>query len=85
MAAGPPRQLELRLAHRTQLGSVAKGLLEVVSDDLRVLGGPAERGVADPRGEMLVKLRADPLRGGPVGGLLDQDVTEAKALATPRR
>ena len=84
-SAGPPRQLELRLAHRTQLGAVAKGLLEVVSDDLRVLGDPAARGVLIHVARVLVKLRADPLRGRPVGGLLDQDVTEAKALATPRR
>ena len=84
MVAGPARQLELRLADRTQLGSVAKRLLEVVADDLRVLGDSAARRVADPRGEALVKLRADPLRGRPVGGLLDQDVTEAEALATSR-
>ena len=83
MAAGPPRQLELRLAHRTQLGSVAKCLLEVVSDDLGVLGDSAARGLADPRGEPLVKLRADPLRGRPVGGLLDQDVAEPEPLAGP--
>ena len=45
MVAGLPRQLELRLADRTQLGSVAKRLLEVVADDLGVLGdSAAERG-----------------------------------------
>jgi len=38
MVAGPPRQLELRIARRSQLGSKVKRLLEVVSDDLGVLG-----------------------------------------------
>ena len=82
MVAGPPRELELRLADRTQLRSVAKCLLEVVADDLRMLGDSAAPGVAEPGGEALMKLSADSLRGRPVGSLLDQDVTEAEALAT---
>ncbi len=84
MVTGPPSQLELRFTDRTELGSIAKRLLEVVADDLGLLADSTARGVADPGGETLVKLRADPLRGRPVGGLLDQDVTEAKALAAPR-
>ena len=46
MVAGPARQLELLLADGAQLGAVAKRLLEVVADDLRVLGDPAAGGVA---------------------------------------
>ena len=37
MLTGSARQLELLLADGPQLGAIAKRLLEVVADDLRVL------------------------------------------------
>ena len=56
MLGGPVRQLELLLAYRAELGSVAERLLEVVAGDLRVLGGPARAASLEPVGEALVKL-----------------------------
>ena len=66
--------------HRTKLGAKAERLLEVVADDLLVLGGSLTgRGLEKGR-RPLVQLRPCLLRQALVRGVADEDVTEAVRL-----
>ena len=68
-----------------ELGPVTKRVLEVIADDLGMLGDSASSGILDPVGKALVKLSPQGLRSRPVSRLLDEDVTEAKAGARTGR
>ncbi len=85
MVARPMGELQLLLTNGPELGPVLKRLLEVIPDDLGMLGDSASSGILDPGGKVLVKLSPQGLRSRPVGRLLDEDVTEAKAGAAARR
>src|SRR4029079_9004397 len=81
MVARSMCELQLLLTDGPELRPVLKRLLEVIADDLGMLGDSASSGILDPGGKVLVKLSPQGLRSRPVGRLLDEDVTEAKAGA----
>ena len=63
---------------RAELGAVAVALLEVVAEDLLVLGHAVAGDALEPVGELLVQGGAELLRGRLVGGVADEDVLEAE-------
>ena len=67
-----------RLVDGAELGAVAVALLEVVPEDLLVLGDPRGDEALEPVGEPLVQGCAELLRGRVVGGVADEDVLEAE-------
>ena len=80
-----PGQLTLPLSRRSQLGAVATRLLEMVGQDLLVLGRAVRARPGEPGGVPLVQVGPDLLRDGGVGGVADQPVREAKAVVAGER
>src|SRR5439155_27315755 len=78
--ARAPRKLVVADADRTQLLPVAKGLLEVVAEDLVELARPLARGALQPAGIALVQLRASLFWDAEVCGVTDENVPEPKAV-----
>ena len=76
-AARPPSAL-CRLVDGAELGAVAVALLEVVPEDLLVLGDPRGDEALQPVGEPLVQGCAKLLRGRVVGGVPHEEVLEAE-------
>src|SRR5581483_11041398 len=74
------------VVERSQLGQVAVRLLEVVAEDLLVLGLPPALAVdaIGPVDEALVQRRAGALEQAAVRGLPDQHVVEAEPLLLGR-
>ena len=65
---------------RSERDAVLEGLLEVVADDLLELAQPVRGRQLEPGGEALVQVGARVLRQRAIGGVADQDVTEAVGL-----
>ena len=78
MAAGALAERAGLVVDRAELGAVAVGLLEVVAEDLLVLGHAVAGRALEPVGELLVQRGAELLRGRAVGGVADEDVLEAE-------
>ena len=68
------------LAGIAELGSIPVRLLEVIRQDLLVLGRPRAGDVLQPTCESLVHLGSGPLGHRLVRGIADQDVAEAEAI-----
>ena len=81
MPSGSPGESSHVLAGLAELRPVAVGLLEVVTDDLLVLGQALGDGPLEPVGEALVEDRPLGLRERLVGGVADQDVAELEGVA----
>jgi len=64
----------------SELPPIAVGLLEVVADDLALFLGMVAGRPFHPVSAALVEGRAQILRQGGVGGLLDEDVTEPEGV-----
>ncbi len=65
---------------RSERDAVPEGLLEVVADDLLELAQPVLGRQLEPGGEALVQVGARVLRQRAIGGVADQDMTEAVGL-----
>ena len=78
---GPDAQLAPALVERGELGQAEVRLLQVVPEDLLVLGSAVATLVdsVGPSDEAFVENRARPLEEAPVGRVADQDVPEAVA------
>ena len=63
-----------------ELGPIPVRLLEVVGQDLFVVGHPWARDVLEPTGESLVHLCSGALGHRLVGRIANQDVAEAEAI-----
>ena len=73
------------VVERAELGEVAVRLLEVVAEDLLVLGrAPVAVDAVGPLDEALVKRRAGALEEALVRGVADEDVVEAVRLVLGR-
>jgi hypothetical protein len=87
-AIGGPHQVRRRsrprvgglLVGRAELGPVSARLLEVVSEDLVVLGDALPRHALEPLREPLVQVRALFLRHRLVRGVADQQVSEPECV-----
>src|SRR6516165_4808019 len=70
--------------YRAELGAVAKRLLEVVAEDLFVLGEPGSEGVGEPGGEAFVQPGPGSLEQACVRRVADQDVAEVEIVSRAR-
>ena len=68
-------------SERPELGPVAHGLLEVVTEDLLVLPDLLADRALEPAGETLVQLRSRPLRHRLVDGVADEAAVEAERIS----
>ncbi len=68
------------VVERAELRQVAMGLLEVVAEDLLVLGCALAVHAVRPLDELLVERRARALENALVGGVADEDVVEAERV-----
>ncbi len=68
------------VVERAELGEVPIRLLEVIAEDLLVLGRALAVDAVGPLDELLVKRRAGALEDSVVGGVPDEDVVEAIRL-----
>src|SRR5207249_201437 len=73
----PAREYLPRLVDRAHSGSAAKGLLEVVPEDLLILRGMLSCLALQPGGVPLMELRPRSLGNRLVGGVADQQVVES--------
>ena len=74
------RELGPTLAEWPELGEIAVRLLEVPTDDLRVLGKTIAGCALEPIGEARVQIRSGLLRERIVGGIADQEMAELECL-----
>ena len=74
---GPARKL---LVGRSYLGAAAKGLLEVVAEDLLVFGEASAHLRLEPVGELLVQLGARLLGQRVVRGVADEEMAELEGV-----
>ena len=69
---------------RAELGPVAKRLLEVVAEDLFVLGEPGPERVGEPGDEAFVQPGPGALEQAGVRRVADQDVAEVEVVGRTR-